>query len=78
MEQLPPAGWKGDYRVMRRLRQLWLPMLLVCFTPAVVSAQTAPVEQSGGSFRVQCPTATIRHPGSTATESSRGKVCLPA
>jgi len=58
---------RGDYRVMRRLSQLWLPILLVCFGPAVASAQTPPVEQGGGSFKVQCPTATIRHPGSTAT-----------
>ena len=55
---------------MKRLNQILLPTLLICLVPAVVSAQTPPVEQGGGSFRVQCPTATIRHPGATATGGS--------
>jgi len=42
-------------------------MGIASLVPAVVSAQTPPVEQGGGSFRVQCPTATVRHPGSTDT-----------
>jgi Multicopper oxidase len=52
---------------MKRLNQILLPTLFACLVPAVVSAQTPPVEQGGGSFRVQCPTATIRHPGGTNT-----------
>jgi len=61
---------------MKRLSQLWLPILLVCFTSAVVSAQTTPVEQGGGSFRVQCPRASVRHPDSIAT-SGTGTVVNP-
>ena len=59
---------------MKRLIQVLLPMLFVCLAPAAASAQqtncaTAPncVQQGGGSFRVQCPIATVRHPGTTAT-----------
>jgi Multicopper oxidase len=48
---------------MKRLIQVLLPMLVVCLAPIVASAQ---VEQGGGSFRVQCPTSTIRHPGGAA------------
>jgi FtsP/CotA-like multicopper oxidase with cupredoxin domain len=51
---------RGKYQVL-------LPMVFVSsLVPAVASAQ-APVEQGGGSFRVQCPTATVRHPGGTNT-----------
>jgi multicopper oxidase len=49
---------------MRKSLQVWLPIGLICLSPAVANAQ---VEQGGGSFRVQCPTATIRHPGATST-----------
>jgi len=38
---------------MRKPYQIILPILLVCFVPAVARAQ---------SFRVQCPTSTITHP----------------
>ena len=38
---------------MRKPYQIILPMLLVCFVPAVARAQ---------SFRVQCPDTTITHP----------------
>src|SRR6267378_3028848 len=38
---------------MRKPYQIILPILLVCFAPAVGRAQ---------SFRVQCPTSTITHP----------------
>src|SRR5882672_2621719 len=51
---------------MRKLFKICLPALLVCLIPAIASAQAAG-EQGGGSFRVQCPTATVRHPGTTAT-----------
>ncbi len=51
---------------MKRLNQVLLPTLLVCSVPLVASAQ-ALVEQGGGSFRVQCPTATVRHPGGIST-----------
>ena len=47
---------------MRKFHQVWLPFVVVCLIPAAASAQTG-----GGSFRVQCPTTTIRHPGTTAT-----------
>src|ERR1700693_5056586 len=40
-------------RIMKRLYQAWLPMLIVCLAPTVANAQ---------SFRVQCPTSTITHP----------------
>src|ERR1700741_1996258 len=49
---------------MRNLHQILLPML-ICFAPLSASAQ-APGAQGGGSFRVQCPTATLLHPGSAA------------
>ena len=64
----------------RKLSSFWLLMGLIGIAgliPAVVSAQTPPVEQGGGSFRVQCPTATIRHPGSTATGGT-GTVVTPS
>ena len=49
---------------MRKSLQIWLPLVVVCLIPALASAQ---VYQGGGSFKVQCPTTTIRHPGTTAT-----------
>jgi hypothetical protein len=50
---------------MNRLNQiLLLPVLCISLAPAIASAQ---VEQGGGSFRVQCPYATLRHPGSSTT-----------
>jgi FtsP/CotA-like multicopper oxidase with cupredoxin domain len=58
---------------MRKPSQVWLPILLVCLIPAISSAQ---VYQGGGSFRVQCPTATIRHPGATPTGGT-GTVVTP-
>jgi len=66
----------------RKLSSFWLLMGLIGIAgliPAVLSAQTPPppVEQGGGSFRVQCPTATIRHPGSTATGGT-GTVVTPS
>jgi hypothetical protein len=58
---------------MRKSLQVWLPILLVCFATVAAGAQ---VYQGGGSFRVQCPTATIRHPGQTATGGA-GTVVTP-
>jgi hypothetical protein len=55
---------------MRKSHHVLLPILLVGFVPAIASAQTPPVEQGGGSFRPQCPTATIRHPGGTPAGST--------
>src|SRR6266853_523299 len=46
---------------MRKPYQIILPILLVCFVPAVASAQ---------SFRVQCPTSTITHPVQDANHPS--------
>ena len=40
-------------RIMKRLYQAWLPILIVCLAPTVANAQ---------SFRVQCPTSTVTHP----------------
>ena len=57
---------RGAYQVL-------LPTLFVCLLPAIATAQ---VEQGGGSFRVQCPTATLRHPGGTATGGT-GTVVTP-
>jgi len=51
---------------MRTSLQVWLRIALVCLVPALASAQ-APGPQGGGSFHVQCPPATLRHPGTTAT-----------
>src|SRR3984957_2600825 len=59
-----PAGPEGGCTAMRKSLQIWLPLVVVCLIPALASAQ---VYQGGGSFKVQCPTATIRHPGTTAT-----------
>jgi hypothetical protein len=49
---------------MNKSNHVLLAVLVVCLAPAIAGAQ---VEQGGGSFRVQCPYATLRHPGSTAT-----------
>jgi hypothetical protein len=43
---------------MKSLNQVWLPLVRVCFAPVMASAQTPPVEQGGGSFRVPWPAAT--------------------
>jgi hypothetical protein len=59
---------------MRKLHQILLPML-ICLAPLTASAQ-APGSQGGGSFRVQCPTATLLHPGTTATGGT-GTVANP-
>src|SRR6266704_7039582 len=45
---------------MRKPYQIILPILLVCFVPAVGRAQ---------SFRVQCPTSTITHPVAANNDS---------
>ncbi len=59
---------------MRKSLQVWLPTVLVCLLAAVASAQAG--YQGGGSFHVQCPTATVRHPGTTATGGT-GTVVTP-
>jgi hypothetical protein len=59
---------------MRKLHQILLPML-ICLAPLTASAQ-APGSQGGGSFRVQCPTATLLHPGTTSTGGT-GTVANP-
>jgi len=75
------AGCVGNVRkeaakAMRKIHRIWLPLFLfVCFLPALASAQ-AKIEQGGGSFRVQCPPATLRHPGMTATGGA-GAVVTP-
>ena len=46
---------------MRKPYQLWLLLLLGCFVPGIVSAQS-PTAQGGGSFMLQCPTTTAYHP----------------
>ena len=51
-------GQEGDLGVMKRPNQVWPPLVLICLAPVIASAQTPLVEQGGGSFRVQCPTAT--------------------
>ena len=45
--------------------RFWLLTLLLCLATLPASAQAG--YQGGGSFRVQCPTATLLHPGTTAT-----------
>jgi len=62
---------------MRKSLQVWLPTVLMGLVPALASPQT-PVFQGGGSFRVQCPTATIRHPGTTSTGVTPSLVVNPA
>jgi FtsP/CotA-like multicopper oxidase with cupredoxin domain len=44
--------------------RFWLSTLLLCLATLSASAQGY---QGGGSFHVQCPTATLLHPGTTAT-----------
>jgi hypothetical protein len=52
-----------------------LALLFACLVPALASAQ---VFQGGGSYRVQCPTATLRHPGTTSLGTgSSGTVVTP-
>jgi Multicopper oxidase len=51
---------------MNRLNQVLLSALSIFLVPVLANAQV-PVEQGGGSFKVQCPTATVRHPGGNAT-----------
>src|ERR1700726_3173571 len=58
---------------MRKSLQILLPLVAMCAVPLLVNAQ---VYQGGGSFKVQCPTATIRHPGTTATGGT-GTVANP-
>jgi hypothetical protein len=58
---------------MRALLKICMPICLACLSGAVVSTQ---VEQGGGAFRVQCPTATLRHPGQTTTDGT-GTVVTP-
>jgi FtsP/CotA-like multicopper oxidase with cupredoxin domain len=59
---------------MKSLNQVLLAVLVGCLVPALANAQTY---QGGGSFRVQCPTATIRHPGTTVTGGT-GTVANPS
>src|ERR1700722_5702614 len=59
-----PAGSEGGCTAMSKSVEVWLCLVAVCLMPALASAQ---VYQGGGSFKVQCPTATIRHPGTTST-----------
>jgi FtsP/CotA-like multicopper oxidase with cupredoxin domain len=54
---------------MRKPYQIILPILLVCFVPAVARAQ---------SFRVQCPTSTITHPASNANSPTGDNNSEPA
>ena len=63
--------------VMRKPYTIWLPLVLVCFAPLTASAQ-APGYQGGGSFHVQCPTATLLHPGTTATGGAAAANLTPA
>jgi hypothetical protein len=51
--RLAPPGPEGGRKVMRKVYQVCLPVLLVCLATVAASAQ---------SFRVQCPTSTITHP----------------
>jgi hypothetical protein len=50
---------------MSKSLQVWSPIVLACLVPAIASAQS-PGPQGGGSFHVQCPSATLRHPDSTS------------
>jgi hypothetical protein len=60
---------------MNKLNQVLLPVLLAWLVPTLANAQ---VFQGGGSYRVQCPTATLRHPGKTNLGSgSSGSVVNP-
>ena len=53
---------------MRKLRQVWISMLIIIFAVVVASAQ---------SFRVQCPTSTITHPmtGTNCSSNPTGPGC---
>ena len=64
----PSAVQDGGLMVSTRLYRYALSVALVSLVAAVASAQ----EQGGGSFRSQCPSATIRHPGGTKPTSSTG------
>src|SRR5712691_6615372 len=46
---------------MRKPYQICLLLLVGCFVPGIVSAQS-PTAQGGGSFMLQCPTTTAYHP----------------
>ena len=61
---------------MRKSLQIWLPFVGACLIPTLASAQTT-IYQGGGSFRVQCPTATLRHPGTTSTGVTPSLVVNP-
>ncbi len=52
----------------KMFRRFWLPTLFLCLATLPASAQ--PGYQGGGSFHVQCPTATLLHPGGTGTGNS--------
>jgi len=69
-----PAGPEGGCTAMRKSLQVWLPIVLMGLVPALAGAQ---VYQGGGNFRVQCPTATIRHPGTTSTGVTPSLVVNP-
>ncbi|MGH8133164.1 MAG: multicopper oxidase domain-containing protein, partial [Steroidobacteraceae bacterium] len=63
---------------MNRLNHALLPIVLLCLVPALASAQVAQVFQGGGSYSVQCPLATLRHPGQTSLgANSSGTVVTP-
>jgi len=53
---------------MRKLSRSCMPILLACLAPLTASAQ-APYSPSG-SFHVQCPAATLLHPGGSGTGNS--------
>ena len=44
---------------MKKAFEIWVPVVLICFATVGASAQ---------SFRVQCPTSTITHPGNNNAE----------
>ena len=46
---------------MRKSFQVWIPIVLVCLVAVGASAQ---------SFRVQCPTSTVTHPGNLTDVNS--------
>jgi FtsP/CotA-like multicopper oxidase with cupredoxin domain len=72
--QLARTSPDGGRKVMRKSLQVWSLMVLVCLGTALANA--AATYSGGGSFRVQCPAATVRHPGTTATGGS-GIVVTP-
>src|SRR3974390_1473452 len=53
---------------MRKLSQVWMPILLLAFVTVAANAQ---------SFRVQCPPFTITHPltGTSCSTSPTGTGC---